>query len=51
MHVNPFMTRQPVYVPYKRIVFGFNVSTRLTNRVEFRLVGQLGRPNNPFCQP
>jgi len=44
MHFNPFMTCQPVYDSYKRIVFGFHVSTRLTNRVEFGLAGKLGRP-------
>jgi hypothetical protein len=38
------MTRQLVYEPYKHVVVGFRVSTRLTNHVGFGLVGQPSRP-------
>ncbi len=31
------MTRQLVYEPYKHVVVGFRVSTRLTNHVGFGL--------------
>jgi len=37
------MTRQPVYDPYKHVVFGFCVSTRLANCVGFWLASQPSR--------